>query len=161
MDLTVVIYNNYIYGMTGGQYSPTTGTGKFASTAPYGMVESPFDICKLAESAGASFVARITAFHAKQVTRYVQKGMENKGFSVIEVLVPCYTTYGRRNRYRDPVSMFQELKDMTATEKALAKMSPEEAGKKIPIGIFVDNPRPDYLTLYDEVIEKAKLHAKT
>jgi len=156
MDLTVVIFNNNIYGMTGGQYSPTTGLGKYAATAPYGMIESTFDICDLAKSAGASYVARITAFHSKQVTRYVQQGMENKGFSVIEVMVPCHTTYGRRNKYRDPVTMFEELKTMTVTEKAAEKMTPEELEGKTRIGVFVNNPRPDYGTQYDEVITKAK-----
>lgn len=80
IDLTLVIFNNYIYGMTGGQYSPTTPVGSWGSTAPYGNLENPFDICGLAQAAGASYVARGTVYHAVQLDKLIEGAMRKKDF---------------------------------------------------------------------------------
>ena len=83
VDLTVVLFDNNIYGMTGGQASPMTPTGKKATTAPYGSVDRPFNACALAGAAGATYVARSTAFHVKHLTDMISGGLRNKGFSFI------------------------------------------------------------------------------
>ena len=79
IDLNLIVFNNYIYGMTGGQASPTTPTCKFASTTPYGNPDSPFHISELAKSAGASYVARTTSYHTAKMDRYMEQGFEKKG----------------------------------------------------------------------------------
>ena len=84
--------------MTGGQYSPTTNTNDLATTAPFGNIDKPFDICDLAIGAGATFVARSTAYHAKQAIEHIKKGINNKGFSLIEGISLCPTYYGRKNK---------------------------------------------------------------
>ena len=100
IDLTVVCMNNQIYGMTGGQGSPTTPKGCLSSTTPFGCNETPFDLCELAMAAGANYVARWTSYHVKELEKAVKVGLETPGFSFIEVLVQCPTAFGRRNKFR-------------------------------------------------------------
>ena len=156
IDLTVVLMNNYIYGMTGGQVSPTTPVGKRASTAPFGNLEPPFNISGLAEAAGASFVARSTAYHATQLESYIKKALDNKGFSVVEAMSPCPTVFGRRNKYRSGVEMLQELKDSAVPKKKAAKLTPEELNGKIVTGVFVDVDKPEYTEEYNKLIASLK-----
>ena len=80
IDMTVVVFNNNIYGMTGGQFSPTTPTGDFATTAPYGSIDPDFDIPKLAEAAGATYTARGTAYHVPQTVKLIEKRHRSRGF---------------------------------------------------------------------------------
>lgn len=99
VDLTVIMFNNNIYGMTGGQASPTTPVGAKATTAPYGSVDRTFDACKLAEAAGATYVARSTAFHVQHMTNMIADGLDNKGFSFIEAMVQCPTPSAARTAW--------------------------------------------------------------
>jgi len=157
IDLTVILMNNYIYGMTGGQVSPTTPVGKMASTAPFGNIDPPFNISGLAEAAGASFVARGTAYNAVQLGRFIERALQKKGFSVVEALSPCPTVYGRRNRYRrGAVEMLEELRDQSISTTQAAKMSPEELEGKIVTGVFVDVDKPEYTEQYDRLIERLR-----
>ena len=96
VDITTIIFNNSIYGMTGGQYSPLTPAGSKATTAPYGHIERPFDIAALAAAAGAVYVARSTAYHATLTTDLVVKGIESKGFAVIDAITQCPISYGTK-----------------------------------------------------------------
>jgi len=73
IDITAIIMNNNIYGMTGGQYSPSTGYGEFATTAPYSNIDHPFDFVKLAIGAGASFVARTTTYHVTSMIKLLKR----------------------------------------------------------------------------------------
>jgi len=156
IDLTCILFNNLIYGMTGGQYSPTTPRGQFASTAPYGNIETPFDICKLAEASGASFVARGTAYHATQLDKLIEQGMRNPGFSLVEVLVQCPTVYGRRNRSGDPVSMLKWQRDNAIGVKAAEKLSPEELAGKLVTGVLFSRERPEYYQEYEKIMARAQ-----
>ena len=115
LDVTAVVINNGIYGMTGGQVAPTTPTGQRATTAPYGNPEPPFDICKLAEGAGANFVARLSTHQAYMpiFTKIIAKAIQKEGFSLVEVLSQCPTYYGRFNIVEDPYKMLQWLKEHT------------------------------------------------
>ena len=97
-DLLVVCVNNHTYGMTGGQVSPTTPMGDFATTAPYGGMENTFDIAGLTIAAGASFVARSTVYHAKVLERLIEKAIRKVGFSLVEIMSPCPTAYGKINK---------------------------------------------------------------
>lgn len=157
IDIKAIIFNNNIYGMTGGQYSPTTPTNYYASTAPYGNVETPFDIVKLAKGAGASFVARADAFHIGLLDSVIQKALSHKGFSVVEVMATCPTQFGRRNKMKEPYQMLDFVAERAISLKKWQEMSEEERKGKFPIGIFVDEQREEYVETYEKnVIERAK-----
>ena len=123
IDMTYIIMNNNIYGMTGGQFSPCTPTGAKASTTPYGNPDPAFDIAKLAIGAGATFVARGTAYHANQIDKLIVEAIQHKGFSVVEILDDCPTTYGRRNKFKSVIEMMNRLKEIAVPVKAAEKMT--------------------------------------
>jgi len=156
IDITVVLFNNNIYGMTGGQVSPTTPVGYNASTAPYGSVENTFNISGLAEAAGASFVARGTVYDALKLDKMIEKAILKKGFSVVEVMTPCPTAFGRRNRLGNGAAMTKQLKEDAVSVKKAEAMSEEELASKIVTGIFVDRERPEYTANYQKLIEQVQ-----
>ncbi|MCD4652398.1 2-oxoacid:ferredoxin oxidoreductase subunit beta [bacterium] len=154
IDITMVIYNNYIYGMTGGQASPTTPIGAFASTAQYGSIDPIFNIGDLAKGAGASFVARTTSYHTGQMEMLFKKAIAKKGFSVVEVVVQCPTAFGRRNKLKTPVSMLHWMKDNAVPVKAAEKMSPEQLEGKFTTGVLWDIERPEYTEQYRQLSKR-------
>ncbi len=156
IDMTYIIMNNYIYGMTGGQFSPTTPTGNKASTTPYGNPDPTFDISKLAIGAGATFVARTTAFHATQIDKLIAEGIQHKGMAVIEVLDDCPTTYGRRNKFRSVVDMMKRLKEIAVPVAAAAKMTDEQLEGKVLTGVLYKDERPEYTDQYAKLIARAQ-----
>jgi len=156
IDITLVVFNNYIYGMTGGQYSPTTPEGSYASTSPYGSVEPPFDVCNLAIAAGATYVARGTAFNTVQLDKLVEKGIQNNGFSVVEAFSQCPTYYGRKNKQRTPVDGLKWQKEVVVPAAKAKDMNPEELKGKILVGELHQAQRPEYTHLYNTVIERAQ-----
>lgn len=156
IDITTIIYNNNIYGMTGGQVSPTTPTGKKATTAPYGNPDAPFDIARLAAAAGASYVARSTIYHTARLDKFIEQALTKRGFSVVEVLSPCPTAYGRMNKAGGPVEMLLFQKDHTVSLEKAAKMTPEELTDKIIVGVLVDREQADYQTNYQQIINFAQ-----
>ena len=155
VDLTVIMFNNNIYGMTGGQASPTTPVGAKATTAPYGSVDRTFDACKLAEAAGATYVARSTAFHVQHMTNMIADGLDNKGFSFIEAMVQCPTAFGRKNRMGSPADMLKWMRDHAVMKAAWAKLPEEKREDKFPIGCLCSSQAIDYDAAYDQVIERA------
>jgi 2-oxoglutarate ferredoxin oxidoreductase subunit beta len=155
IDMTYIVMNNYIYGMTGGQFSPTTPHMMKASTTPYGNPDPSFDIAKLAIGAGATFVARGTAFHANQIDKLIVEAIQHKGFSVVEILDDCPTTYGRRNKFKSVVEMMNKLKDIAVPVKAAEKMSPEQLKGKVLTGVLYKEDKPEYTSEYQKVIERA------
>jgi 2-oxoglutarate ferredoxin oxidoreductase subunit beta len=156
IDMTYVLMNNFIYGMTGGQFSPTTPTGAMASTTPYGNPDPTFDISKLAIGAGATFVARTTSFHATQIDKLIAEGIQHKGMSVIEIMDDCPTTYGRRNKFRSVVDMMKRLKEIAVPVAAAAKMTAEQLEGKVLTGVLYKEERPEYCEQYANVIERSQ-----
>ena len=144
IDLTVIVYNNNIYGMTGGQYSPTTPHDSIGTTAPYGNIDRAFDLVSLAGGAGATYTARGTAYHALQLTNYIKKGISHKGFSVIEAICGCPTYFGRRNRIGDAVDMMNWMKDHFIEKRAYEKLDDEKKIGKFSFGEFVNIEQPEY-----------------
>ena len=106
IDITVIVFNNCIYGMTGGQASPTTPRAS-RHHEPYGNVDPTFDIPELAKGAGATFVARGTVYHAARLDKLISEAIQHKGFSVVEIMNACPTTYGRRNKFKSPTDMIR------------------------------------------------------
>jgi len=147
------VLNNRIYGMTGGQYSPLSGRGVLATTAPYRSIDDDFDAVALAQGAGATFVARTTAFHVKELSKILTKAIQHKGFSVVEVMVQCPTYFGRKNKMGGAVQLLEYYRDNTAP---LGSKKLEENQNLIPRGIFVERERPEYCEEYQNVIALAE-----
>lgn len=154
IDLTVVVFNNNIYGMTGGQYSPTTPTGDFGTTAPYGNIDLAFDIPALAQAAGATYTARGTAYHVPQTVKLIENGILNKGFSIIDCVSVCPTYYGRKNKKGGAVDMMKWQKDNSLDVKKAETMTEEEKCGKLIIGQLYHKTKPEYTAEYQKLIEK-------
>lgn len=140
IDLTVICINNNIYGMTGGQGSPCTPKGAITTTTPYGMHEQPFDLCKLADAAGANYVARWTTFHVKQLTNAIKAGLENPGLSFIEAASQCPTSFGSKNKMKQVGQMIDAFK-ANAVPKAKAEKDGLQPGQ-FAVGEFVRRQNP-------------------
>ncbi len=155
IDLATIIVNNQIYGMTGGQYSPTTPYGCIATTATYGHIEHAFSIAELAVTAGAPFVARGSVYHTKLLDDVIEQSIVKRGFSVVEVMSKFHVQFGRRNRMSDPVSMMKWMKDHAVKVDKAEKMSPDELKDKFTIGILADVEKPVYTEEYEKIKQKA------
>ncbi len=156
LNLTAIVVNNSIYGMTGGQYSPTTPYGAYATTALYGNVEHAFSIAELAAMAGAGMVARGTVYHASLLDDLLEKAIHKRGFSVVEVISHCHTQFGRRNKMGGAVEMLRWQKESAVRLEKAASMSAEELQGKFTIGVLVDRDLPIYTEEYGRVREAAK-----
>lgn len=156
IDLTVIMINNNIYGMTGGQYSPLTPLGSRATTAPYGMVEYSFDACKLLIGAEASFVARGTAYHVQQLDEIIKEALSHKGFSFVEVMTQCPTGFGRRNRMGSAAEMMKWQRDHAVPVSAAAKLPPEKLKDKFVIGVLHKEEKPDFGEIYAKAVARAQ-----
>jgi 2-oxoglutarate ferredoxin oxidoreductase subunit beta len=160
IDITCVLFNNQIYGMTGGQLSPTMELGDNATTAPYGQVEPPFDLCRLAEAAGATFVARGTAAHIRQIEKFIKRGIEHPGFAFIEAVVPCPTEYGRRNAPANVLEMLDDERARSITKAKAAQLPPEELVDKIVTGVLhEDRTMPEFQQAYAASVARAQAEA--
>jgi len=137
LDITVICANNLIYGMTGGQLTPTTPEGAYTSTTPQGNPERPFDLCKLVTAAGATYVARYSVYHVRPLIKALKTALQHQGFGFVEVLSSCPTQYGRRNDLATPVQMLHGFKEACVTSKRAQRMTKEELQGKTIIGEFV------------------------
>lgn len=156
IDITIIIINNSIYGMTGGQASPTTPIGKFATTAPYGAVEPTFDLCKLAIGAGASFVARTTAYHTTEARKIFEKALMKKGCSVVEVITQCPVAYGKMNNLSTAVQMLNWQKEKTVPKVAYDKIPEEKRKGKVIRGILHEDDRIEFTDQYQKLVDKVQ-----
>jgi 2-oxoglutarate/2-oxoacid ferredoxin oxidoreductase subunit beta len=153
IDITAIVMNNKIYGMTGGQFSPLTGCGKKATTAPYSTIDNSFDVVKLATAAGATFVARSTTFHSTESIDLIKKAIDHKGFSVVEIFSQCPTHYGRKNKKGNAANMMELYKKTTVP---IGSKKLEKDPSLIERGIFVDNDQaPEYCEEYEKIIKAA------
>ncbi len=159
LDLTAIIINNSTYGMTGGQYSPTTPYGSISTTSVYGHVEHAFCIAELAVTAGASFVARGTVYHATHLEEIIQQAIKKKGFSVVEVISNCHVQHGRRNKLGGAVAMINSFKENAVRVNKAEKMSAEELEGKFTIGVLADVDKPISTEQYKRVVAEARKNA--
>lgn len=156
IDLTVIVVNNWIYGMTGGQYSPTTPTGTRASTMPRGNFDSSFDVVELARGAGATFVARGSVDDPVTLKMYIRRGLEHRGLSVIDALSTCPTQWGARNGLADPVQAVDHLRNITVNLRQVEALSPQERQGKLATGIFQQNTdKPEFCRTWWQKVEEA------
>lgn len=156
IDITAVVFRNEIYGMTGGQYSPTTPVGHKATTAPYGMIEPSFDTCGLAASAGATYVARGDVYNVGNLYQVMKAALQHKGFAVVEALTSCPIQFGRRNKLADPARMVERIKNMVVTKTAAEKLSPAELAEKFVIGEFVNTRQLELTERYAKLLATRK-----
>jgi 2-oxoglutarate ferredoxin oxidoreductase subunit beta len=155
VDMTVILLNNFIYGMTGGQVAPTTPLTATASTTPYGNFEESFNLPYLAESCGAVYVARWTAYHVRHVTKSIKEALLKKGFSFVEILAPCPTLFSRRNKLGDGLDQMIYFKENSEIKNdADTKTVSLSFQGKITVGKFVDKERPTYLDSMNDYYSK-------
>ncbi len=146
MDLTVICVNNFTYGMTGGQLTPTTPTTANASTTPYGNYEYPFSLPFLADAAGATYVARWTSLHARNITKSIGEALHHKGFSFIEVIAPCTMLYQRRNRLGDGLDAMEYYREDSEIQHGLDTRQADIGYQgQIAMGKFVQHEKPTSL----------------
>jgi len=156
IDLTAIIINNAVYGMTGGQTSPTTPYGAKTSTAVYQNVEHAFRISELAVTAGAVFVGRGTVYHARLLDHLIEKAILKEGFGVVEVISHCHTQYGKLNRLGSAVDMMQMQKEKAIPVDKARKMDPRALEDRIIIGVLADKELPLYREEYEKVRSRSK-----
>ena len=153
IDLTVICINNSIYGMTGGQISPTSPTGSYGSTAPFGALEKPFNLSELTKAAGASYVARWTTAHPVQLSNAIKKGLLNKGFSFIEAVSQCPTYFGRKNKMKTAVSMIQWMKDESILKRKADTLNEAELEGKLIVGEFQNKKEAEFTEKICKLLE--------
>jgi 2-oxoglutarate/2-oxoacid ferredoxin oxidoreductase subunit beta len=148
MDINVFCVNNFNYGMTGGQGGPTTPRDSFSTTMPYGNLEDPFNLPKLAMALGAVYVARWTSLHVRQVEEAMARALEKRGFTFIEILSPCPIGYGKSNRLGEGLDEMKLYRDHCVIEDGASPDALEidlTADAPIVLGTFVDTERRAYM----------------
>ncbi len=149
IDMTVICVNNLTYGMTGGQVAATTPHMAKTTTTQTGNPDSPFNLPLLAWASGATFVARWTMLHTRELTDCIQTAILKSGFSFIEVLAPCPTNYGRRNKEKtmDTLNLYRD--------KTIIRNNADPADldidfqKEVILGEFVNKERATCIENYD------------
>ncbi len=156
LDVTAVLFNNGIYGMTGGQVAPTSPVGAVTTTTPYGNIEDPFDMCQLAIAAGASYVARWRSTDFKPLFKSIKKGIQTRGLAFIEVLVQCPTNFGRYVlKTSDPKEVLKWIREHSIYAKDAENLSPEELHGKYLLGEFLHRTdRAGIVERYQEFLKR-------
>ena len=153
VDINVICVNNFNYGMTGGQGGPTTHIKAKTTTTPYGNFELPFNLPHVAIASGAVYVARWTTLHARRLKESIKEALEKRGFTFVEIISPCPTAYGRRNKLGSGLDEMKYYKEHSVIKH---NADPAEAdlvvGGDILIGKFKDEDRPTFLDLQREGI---------
>lgn len=149
MDLTVVCVNNLNYGMTGGQLAPSTPFGAKTTTSATGCPEEPFNFCSLASACGAVYVARWTSLDTRRLKSAITEALQKRGFSFVEILTPCPTSFGRRNKIGGPLETLKFYHQRSVIRNGLdPKDAPVDFSKDIVLGKFVDLERPTFMDNY-------------
>jgi 2-oxoglutarate ferredoxin oxidoreductase subunit beta len=159
IDITTIVMNNSIYGMTSGQFSPMTPKGGIGTTAPYGNVERSFDLTKLSIACGATYVARSTSYHVQLLADIIEQALLHKGFSVVEAITGCPTYFGRKNKIGGAggaVDMLNYFKDSAVNVKAAAALSQDKLEGKFLIGEMYTENAPEFTDEYAALVERVK-----
>ena len=159
-DILVIMGNNMVYGMTGGQVAPTTPFKTETTTTPYGSFEHTLDASRLAVAAGAAYSARWTTAHLKELRESIKTALQMPGFKFIEVITQCYTAYGRRAGFKDVGEMLKYYRENAVAAQQAEKMSEAELQGKIVVGEFVKRKRPTLVETVYATIEGAKASGK-
>jgi 2-oxoglutarate ferredoxin oxidoreductase subunit beta len=156
VDIKVICANNFNYGMTGGQYGPTTPLNAWTTTTPYGNIEHPFNLVHLAAASGAVYVARWTTLHVRRLIESIKKMLQKEGFSFIEVITPCPEIFGRRNKMATGIEMMNWFKKASDIRNNSDPAKAEITSEKIVLGEFIDVEKPTYDRLLRDMISKVQ-----
>lgn len=157
IDLNLVMINNFIYGLTNSQTSPTTPKGFWTVTAQYGNIDPNFDPCEIASAAGASFVARESILTPKKLERVLVEGFQHNGFSFFDIHSNCHINLGRKNKMGEATIMHQWMESRLVSKAKFDTLTDDEKEGKFPTGVLKkDDSRIEYCQAYDEVIKKAQ-----
>jgi 2-oxoglutarate ferredoxin oxidoreductase subunit beta len=159
LDILVIMANNMVYGMTGGQVAPTTPFGAKTTTTPYGSFEQPLDAVELAATAGAHYSARWTTAHPKELKESVKRALRMKGFRFVEVVSQCPTAFGRRAGFKNAGEMVKWFKENAIPIEQAEKMDEEEMTAKIVIGERIQRKRATLTENIRQRMEEAQTHA--
>lgn len=148
VDITMIIHNNQVYGLTTGQFTPTSPSGFRGKSTPKGSPEKPLNPIKIMLASEASFVARAFAGEIKSLKDIIKQAILHKGFSIVDVLQPCVTFYNTYPFYREKVYNLQEeghdFKNFEMAMKKAEEWNYEAEAEKIPIGIFYKKERESF-----------------
>ena len=161
LDITVIMVNNMIYGMTGGQVAPTTPFKTRTTSTPYGSFERPIDAAHLVAAAGACYVARWTTAHAGQLKEAFKKAILTKGFAFVEVVSQCPTSFGRRAGFKGAADIVRWFRESSVPLEQTEKMGREELAGKIVVGEFMSREFPTLTETVYAVLKEAKKHAES
>ena len=157
IDLNHILVNNFIYGLTNSQTSPTTPRGFWTVTAQYGNVDPSFDAAKLAIAAGATFVGRESVTNPEKIERLLAKGFEHEGYSFFDIFSNCHVNLGRKNKMSEAVQMLKWLDSRTISKAKFDALSEDERAGLFPLGVLhEDNGRTEYTKAYQKVIDAAQ-----
>ncbi|OCL82692.1 2-oxoglutarate ferredoxin oxidoreductase subunit beta [Arcobacter porcinus] len=157
IDLTYILINNFIYGLTNSQTSPTTPKGMWTATMERGNIDPSFDSCKLVEAAGASFVARETMIEPKKLERSLVKALEHKGFSYVEVFSNCHVNLGRKNKMASATANLEWIDSISIAKTKFEMLEEDDKVGKFATGILKqDENMIEYCEAYDKVKEAHK-----
>lgn len=154
IDISVIVFDNSIYGMTGGQFSPLTPKNSISSTTPYGNIDNEFDLCSLAISAGASFVCRAITAEVRPMIKMITESLIHHGFSLVDAISQCPVHFGRKNGIDGAVEMLKLQKDRYVEKKSWDKLSGKDKNKFLPKGIIFKDEKEEYCDKYDEIINQ-------
>jgi|TARA_R110002050_G_scaffold167393_4_gene298059 2-oxoglutarate ferredoxin oxidoreductase subunit beta len=152
IDINHIVVNNFIYGLTNSQTSPTTPQGMWTVTMKRGNIDPTFDPCKLAIGAGASFVARESVTEPKKLERLLRNGLNHKGYTFFDIFSNCHINLGRKNKMNSAMANLDWIKEITVSKNKFEKLSDEEKVGKFPTGILKqDENAAEYTDLYEKV----------
>ncbi len=158
LDLTVIEMNNYNYGMTGGQASPTTPESGYTTTSPYGNIEEPFDLADLVVGAGAPFVARWPLGFPYETIASIKKALDHAGFSFIEILLPCPTGYTDKNGLKENKQIWEWYRGNTILRSRYLRLNEQERhqNRKMVIGELRNTPRREYSREWAGLVDRLR-----
>jgi len=160
VDINVICVNNFNYGMTGGQQGPTTPVEAKTTTTRYGSFEHPFNLPYLAAAVGAVYVSRWTTLHCRQLEKSMEKALEKKGFTFIEIISPCPTGFGRPNKLGEGLEELRYYRDKSVIKNDASwdEMELHMRGEEpVVVGDFVDTERPTHLELEEQMLRSKGL----
>lgn len=162
IDLNLILINNFIYGLTNSQTSPTTPKGMWTVTAQYGNIDPDFDACRLAEAAGATFIARESVLDPKKIEKALVQGFQHEGFSFFDIFSNCHINLGRKNKMGEAVENLAWIKNRILPKRQFEELSLEEQAGRFPTGVLKhDTTQLEYCKAYAQVIERAQKGAKS
>lgn len=161
IDINHILINNFIYGLTNSQTSPTTPQGFWTVTAQWGNIDPNFDAAKLATAAGATFVGRETVINPTRIEKMLIEGFKHEGYSFFDIFSNCHINLGRKNKMGEATQMVKWIDDRTVSKAKFDTLSDEERKGKFPTGIlFKDENRIEYCKAYAKVKEAAQNKTK-